>query len=324
MSNELRTTWPTGQDVFVCIIRKSDGKVWYPAGAVFETWGTGSRVVTDYNAATLDEIASGAGYYIGDFPTAITTEGRYDAQLRVTGITDPMGALEVYWTGAAAVEEEAVSNTWTDFCNYAISKVGGGKDDNFFIPNVTDTSNSTAVLCARLYPRVRQEVLCRAWFAEATKYADLGAELSGVAQAGWEYAFNLPTDYLGKCQQINESYHSSTKAEYTHRYDVEVASGRMFTNSYSNADGDSAYIRYVWKLTDPTKLAPLTYEAMAVKMAAELSPALLSDQGGKRRYFLVQEFEEIVLPLAEGLSREQSGDDSENGNYSAITDRWYP
>lgn len=321
MSNELRTIYGTGEDIFVCILRKTDGKVWYPVGVVFETWGTGSRGVTDYNAGTLDEVASGSGYYIGDFPTAITTEGEYDAQLRVTGIDDPMGILEIDWTGATATEDEVVSNTWTDFCNYALSKVGAGSNDNFRILNVTDTSNDNAILCAGLYPVVRKEVLCRSWFPEATKYADLGAERSGIAKADWEYAFKLPSDYLGKAQQIDESFHRSTKARYTSQYDKEIVSGLLFTNSYSNVDQDSAYIRYVWNLTDPTKLTPSTYETMAVKMAAELSPALLNDEGGTRRYFLIREYEELVLPLAEGLGREQSGDDEERGGYSAISNR---
>lgn len=327
MANEIRTTYTTGSTIDGYVKRPSDGYVWYPAGETFEEWGTNNRTAADYAAITMTESASGSCYYIGSFPTDITTEAKYDVQLRLRSGANPadsdtpIGLEQVDWTGAEEVEEEVVEVTWTDFSNYALSKIGGGGEDvgSFRIANLYETTD-TAALCRVLIPQIRKEVLCRAWWNEATKYADLGAELSGVKKAGWEYAFNLPQDYIGRCKQINEDYHKSTKPRYIAEYDKEINQGRLFTNNYTNSDGDSAYIKYIFKLTDISKFSPLLYEAMAVKMGAELAGALLADNG-ERRQVLLREYEGLVLPVAEGANQEEIGDDEDLGEYSSITCR---
>lgn len=207
--------------------------------------------------------------------------------------------------------------TVSNLCKDALDKIGGG-DAKFTIESINDGS-ATANLCLRKYPQVFKEVLCRAWWNEATKFADLGGELSGVEKAGWEYAFNLPSDYLGKCKQINQDYYYSTKIII--EYDKMIMQGKLFTNNYSNTDGDSAFIKYIFNLTDVSKFSPLLYAAVATKLAAELSPSILVDKGNVRRYFLLQEYESIVLPLAEGENAEEKGDNEDDGTYTALNVR---
>lgn len=295
--------------------------------------------------------------------------------------------------------------TETILCNYAIAKIGGGLDAGFKITSISG-SGDTEVLCETLYDPTRKEVLCRADWAEATKYADLGDDLkdtqidissiavgadpfpvtvttdsvhglttgdtiylldiagtggieilnglkktitvvdttsftldstagtanwSHTADTGvmsdapesgnWEYVFAMPSDYLGRAKQIDESYHRSTKARYNFEYDKKIVQGFLFTNLYSNADGDSAYIKYIYDLEDPSEFSPLLYEAVAVKLAAELCPCILADKGSMRRYYLLQEYERLTLPLAEGANAEQSGDNEDEGEFTALTCR---
>lgn len=209
--------------------------------------------------------------------------------------------------------------TETTLCNYALAKMGGGLEESFKIDSISGDSD-TEVLCELLYDQVRKEVLCRAWWSEAAKYAELGDELDDIDKADWEYAFNLPDDYLGRCKQINESYHRSTKSKYQVEYDKEIAGGMLFTNHYSNSDEDTAYIKYIYDLEDPSEFGPLLYEAVAIKLAAELCPAMLSDKGETKRR-LLEEYEGLVLPLAEGMNAEQQGDDEDKGEFTALTCR---
>ena len=59
---------------------------------------------------------------------------------------------------------------------------------------------------------------------------------------------------------------------------------------------------------------------MAVKGAAELSGAMLADEGQRRRELII-EYEELVLDVAEGENNMEHGDHECLGEYSAITCR---
>lgn len=296
------------------------------------------------------------------------------------------------------------ATTETTFCNYALAKLGGGLNPDFTISSIAGDSETEA-LCERLYDKIRQLVLLRAWWQSATKYGDLGDDikdteidissiavgadpfpvtvttdaihgkstgdtiylldvegtggvegLNGIAyvitvvnttsytlddaigtaawshtadtgvqsdvpeSADWEYAFALPSDYLGKARQIDESYHSSTKPRRTWVYDIEIIQDFLFTNVYSNADDDSAYIQYIADVEDPDLFDPQLYEAFAVRFAAELSSSLIADKGN-RRLELIREYENLALAVAEGVNADQQGDEEDKGEHKAITCR---
>ncbi len=293
--------------------------------------------------------------------------------------------------------------TETVLCNNAFAKIGGGLDA--FIIDSISGSSSQEQLCERLYDRVRKRVLVRAWWEEATKFADLGDDLkdtqidissiavgadpfavtvttaavhgkstgdtiylldvagtggveslngvpyvitvvnttsytlddavgtanwshtadtgvqSDVPESGdWEYAFALPSDYLGKAKQIDELFHSSTKPRYIPEYDKKIMQGFLFTNVYSNSDGDSAYIKYIYDLEEPDDFSPMLYDAVVILLASELAAAVLSDKG-QRRMELEREYEGLTLPLAEGINADQQGDDTDEGEFTALTRR---
>ena len=220
---------------------------------------------------------------------------------------------EIYWVGT---DDNRLKLTL--LANYALSKIGGAGESvgDYRIQNIDDTTNKTAVAMLEIWPQVRKEVLCRAWWTSATKYADLGAEVD-VERANWKYAFNLPSDYLGKVMQLWQDYHSSTKHKYISTVDKEVVQGRLFTNTLTNSDGDSAYIKYVFDLDIVSKFDSLLTEAISNKWAAEMATRLRAD-GGKRRAELLEEYEKLVLDVADGIDASQTGDDDYKGAYSAL------
>lgn len=107
MAGEVTTFYTTGLTLYGIVYRPSDGKVWYPAGADWETFGTSSRTTDDYNSIAMTEVAAGSTYYRGDFPTAITAAGNYDVQFRLRAGASPAnsdiyaGGARIPWTGSA-------------------------------------------------------------------------------------------------------------------------------------------------------------------------------------------------------------------------------
>lgn len=330
MANEIRYPFGTGETIDAYVFRKSDGKVWYPTGATFETWGTDSRAANDYKAVTLTEAASGAQWYAGDFPTAITTAAYYDVQLRLRAGSSPansdtvIGMSMIDWTGTEeAAAAETTPNDATDLANYALAKIGGslGDADSWELASING-STKEAELMLLLYNRVRREVLLRMRPKCARKYAELTTANTSVERADWEYAFDLPSDYLGHARQIWEDYHrtSRTRPEYRLEVDHEIVQGALLTNNYTNTDDDGAYIEYTFNQTDVGEFTDNVYEAIATKLAAEASPGILRD-GGQRRAMLLDEYENVVLGRAMTIEHNQDGDDDEYGQYTALTCR---
>lgn len=107
MANEIRFNYPSGRTLYAVVRRQSDGAVWYQAGAVFEAWGTGSRTADNYDIALTDMSGS---FYMGDFPSGITTEAQYDVVVferagASPADTDyPVGNTVIRWNGSSAID----------------------------------------------------------------------------------------------------------------------------------------------------------------------------------------------------------------------------
>lgn len=327
MANEIRYPMSTGYTLDAYVFRKSDGKVYYPTGAAFETWGTGSRAAADYKGVTLTEAVSGAQYYTADFPSAITTAGDYDIQVRMRAGSTPadtdtvIGMSMIRWTGTAeAAAPESTEEDATTIANYAFAKIGGAMDTDAWQIASINGDHADEEVALLLYNRVRREVLLDVKPQFARAYAELTTEDEDVEKADWQYAFTLPDDYLGDCVQLNETYHASTKDRYHIGYDHEIVQGALLTNNLTNGDGDGVYIKYLYNATTVSEFSPWFTDALATKLAAELSPFVLADKG-ERRYQLLTEYTQRVKPAALAQEASQHGDDADYGEYSALTCR---
>lgn len=309
MANEIFHGYASGSTLYGCVLNSS-GEVWYPTGEEFEDWGTSSRTANDYAITLTDKTSD---FYCGDFPEDISA-GTYVYQVYLQAGGAPAdsdtllkSATAITWTGVAEAAEAVTEIGATDVCNRAVLKIGTAKEQQT-ITSIYDGSD-TANLCLILYPQVRNEVLQRWPWNECREFADLGAELSGIEMADWEYVFTLPANCLAVIAQIDEDDHT---VEYKH----EIRRGMLFTNDYSNSNGDSAYINYIIKVTDTSKYSPALVEAMATKLAAELAPTLKPSETVR----LKKEYELLVLPRAEGLNQAEQFSDDE-GSYSWLDAR---
>ena len=272
MSNELRFPTPSGQTLDAYVFRVRDGKVWRPSTETFETWGTGSRAAADYKAVTLAETATGSCYYVGDFPTEITTAAEYDVQLRLRAGATPansdiiVGSLNVQWRGAAITP--SYDSDPTPICNDGLLLLSGAEGSRA-ISSIEDTDNPTAVLCADQYPKILKKLLTVIQPHYAMKYGDCGDPLEDEdipASSDWVYAFDLPDD----CHENVVGYQTDEDNRKA-RYNYRVLGSYLLTDTLSNTDADSAYLFYLFYLTDTTLMSEAFRWAIACELAYRLS-----------------------------------------------------
>lgn len=298
--------YPSGLTVYA-LVRNSSGQIWYPTSEEFEDFGTSSRSHADYDIAMTDK---SGGMYVGDFPSAIpanTSVGYRTIIYRQLGASPAssdhiIGGAKILWTGSAAAAADVEANV-TALANRMFLKLGGGTT-NIIIDDIDDATNEDAVIAKTIYTQVRNEVLARWPWKECREFADLGAEVSGLNMADWDYAFELPANFISLIAQIDE-------ADSSIEFESEVRGAYLFTRDYSNVGEDSAYIDYIKKITDTSEYSPQLFEAIATKWAAELAPKY----NPKEKDNLKREFEFLVLPNAKAANQQSQYSD-DKGEYS--------
>lgn len=299
--------YPSGHTIYA-LVRNSSGQIWYPTSEEFEDFGTSLRSHSDYDIPLTDK---SGGMYVADFPSAPanTSVGYRTIIYRQIGASPAstdyvVGGARIYWTGSSEAADEVEQNA-TAVVNRAFYKIGGGRND-LIISDIDDTDDENAVNAKRIYTQVRNEVLIQWPWSECREFADLGAVVTGIEQADWEHIFALPSNCLFVVAQIDEDSRAV-------KFDYERRGLYLFTDEYSNSDGDSAYIDYIKKVTDASEYSPALFEAIATKLAAELAPLYKTIPG--KTESLKREFEYLVLPNAKAANQQEQYSDDE-GSYT--------
>lgn len=303
--NSIRISEATGQNLYA-LIRDENAKICYPTGETFETYGTNSRDASDY-AITLTE--QSVGYYTGTWPSFIE-RGDYDVVVRLRAGATPVDGdynisspAEKYWTGTA-IATTPESNE-LEVCNRALAKLGGAKDNTYPITSVGDGEGGTSDNCERLLTPIRKEVLKRVKPEECTYFDEFEASSFSGEKGEWKYVFDPPSSCLIPTRMIDESDHT---VEYRHKY----MQGYLFSNDYSNDDGDAAYCEYVKDETDYSALSEEVVDAIVTKLAAELAPLEVGGEWAwKRREDLIREYETLCIPKAKGINQSQQHNNEE-------------
>lgn len=194
------------------------------------------------------------------------------------------------------------AQTTTDICNLALIQDGAD-----LIDSITDPSDN-AILCRRLLPVITSICLTRVEWTGLTKFGDLGAarDDDDQEQADWEFVFNLPDDCLQVIAQIGEGDHKK-------KFAYIVKGKQLYTNDYSNDDGDSAYIDYI-SVGDVSKYSPGLIEYIALKLAIAMAPKLIgiTEAGQLQIQSMQRDLRLRVLP--EAIGRNQAEGDIDGGN----------
>ncbi len=125
MANEIHIDYSLGNTIYA-VIRDDAGQVWYPAGEVFEDWGTNGRNADDYDLALTDK---GGSRYVGSFDVDVPA-GRYTIQAFLQAGDNPadgdvlVGAIAIIWRGSGELTidkilaNKAVQNKSTGTIEY--------------------------------------------------------------------------------------------------------------------------------------------------------------------------------------------------------------
>lgn len=145
-------------------------------------------------------------------------------------------------------------------CNSGLAKIGNNR-----IISLTQ-GTPAANLCAEQYEKLRDDLLRSHDWNFAASRVKLG-QLSATPAFGYDYQYALPSDWMrtitvhaadNRYVHITEYATESTEAE-----------GRVLLTDYPDV-----YLRYVRKITDVNLMDPAFREALAWRLAVELSVPL--------------------------------------------------
>ncbi len=164
----------------------------------------------------------------------------------------------------------------TDICNLALDHLG----EEVILSSGVD--NRPAVrFVNRWYAHSRDTLLETAYWRFARKRASLAADTDAPAFE-WAYAYTLPSDFLRLIPATLDGYRSGAELDY------DIEGGKILTHS-----GAPLLIRYIARVTDPTKFSGMFADALALSLALRGSMKITGKQG--YREALAKEFQQALL-----------------------------
>jgi len=169
-------------------------------------------------------------------------------------------------------------------CNMALGKIGAAA-----ITAITEATDN-ARACNRFYEPVRDELLRRHPWNFSVNRATL-AQLAEAPAYGYDHAYQLPSSPY--CLRVLELYEERDSG-----YDFLVEGRKLIT------DSDTARIKYISQVTDPTQFDATFVEALATRLAAEIAIPVTGESN----------IAEAMLKLYELKIQEAVGNDGLEGH----------
>tara|TARA_R100001594_G_scaffold2889_2_gene11195 strand:+ start:303 stop:869 length:567 start_codon:yes stop_codon:yes gene_type:complete len=144
----------------------------------------------------------------------------------------------------------SLTTTETSICNSALIKIGADR-----INSLTET-NKRAQLCNEQYSKVRDEVLRSHPWNFAITRAEF-AQLSTTPAFGYTYHFSIPSDCLRILNLSDETI------------EWKQEGNKLLT------DSATVKARYIKRVTAPAEFDSFFIEALALRLAADLSYSLV-------------------------------------------------
>lgn len=148
----------------------------------------------------------------------------------------------------------------TEICNLALAEIG----DNYSITDIDETTPQ-ATLCRRFYA-VTRDALLRAYPWSFARHRRTLSALSTAPIFGWDYAFQLPSDFL-KLIDFNGLDAWDLEGDFV------MEGGKILT------DDDTAEITYIRRVEDAQLFDSMFVEAFALKLALRICIKLSKDGG---------------------------------------------
>ncbi len=159
-------------------------------------------------------------------------------------------------------------------------------------------SSSAATYASAVWEYVRDEVLEEHDWNFAKLTAELAQDTATPTDPKWDYRYVKPANCLKIRSIVDEG---NTPYEY-------VEEGDYIYCNFDNSD-HSLFMRYTTVITDPTKYSPSFINALAWRLAAELSLKLAAEGHDRcmREYFM-------SIAMAKGKNQARDYVEGEYGN----------
>lgn len=152
-------------------------------------------------------------------------------------------------------------------CNLALSNLGK--------ENISDPSDAGAEAraCRQFYEQTRDALLQVYPWRFAGRTLSL-AEVTNTEAGKWRYAYQRPNDCL-KVRWIRPAYSVDDPCAQSYQQEIsnpfEIEGDALFCNL------SPAFLRYTFRLVDPTKFSPLFVETLSWHLAVRLAMPLTRD-----------------------------------------------
>jgi len=186
----------------------------------------------------------------------------------------------------------------TQICNAALGKIGAKRINDY-----TEDSSVQAIQCRTHYEHTRDALLRSHFWRFASDRAELTEDAEEPAFE-WDSQFILPNDFL----RLKSVYEDNNTAGDSTRQSFAIEGQRILTNE------STCQIRYIKKVTDPTKFDPLFTEVLILQLALKFIGPLAG--GDPKLQDIVQRELDALMPAVRALDRQETNTTGRHDRYT--------
>lgn len=184
-------------------------------------------------------------------------------------------------------------------CNLALSNIG---KDNI---NALSDAGAEARACQQFYEHTRDLLLQSYVWRFAGKTLSL-AEVTNDKPGAWAYAYRRPTDCL-KIRYVRPEY-SETEIDLSDAKLDNFGIAHEVEGDTIYCDISPAFLRYTYRLTDPSKFSPLFVEALAWHLSVRLAMPLTRDPKIRQDCFNIANGAQAMAQMADANEERETSD----------------
>lgn len=176
----------------------------------------------------------------------------------------------------------------TKICNLSLSGIGSKRINNY--EDATENSPQ-AIMCRLHYEPTRDALLRSHWWRFASGRKTLSQDATDP-DFEWDNQFILPNDFLA----MKSIYENRFSDENLRNYALEGQ--RLLTNE------STMEIRYIKKVTDPTKFDPLFVQVLVLQLALKLITGLAKTDPKLKES--IKDDLKLLMPSVRALDRQET------------------
>jgi len=149
----------------------------------------------------------------------------------------------------------------TSICNMALARIGAKR-----INDIEDASDDKveAIQCRLHYSQTRDALIRSHWWRMARARKTLSANADYVSDGEYDYAYDLPVDFI----RMKKPYEGLTPGSEIQAYTYSLEGKQLLSNE------TPMKIQYIKRVTDPPSFDPLFVEVFVLTLAIKMTMPL--------------------------------------------------